>query len=176
MRKLATDELGRKSKEQVARAEKFPIILVLENIRSAYNVGSVLRTADAFMLCAVHTVGYTAHPPHAQVAKTALGADETVSSRHFRSSEEAIADLRHQGFRVFAAEHADSSCQLNLASFQPNEKVAIIFGNEVTGVDQSTIDLCEGCLEIPQFGMKHSLNVAVAAGVIAWEMVRGRIV
>lgn len=175
MRKLSTSELSRKSVEEFRNAEKFPIIIVLENIRSAYNVGSVLRTADAFLLCAVYTTGYTAHPPHVQVAKTALGADETVNSRHFRSSAEAIGDLRGQGYRVLAAEQAEDSCKLHQAGFGPQEKIAIVFGNEVTGVEQSTIHLCDGCIEIPQLGMKHSLNVATAVGVISWELVRNRI-
>lgn len=177
MRKLSMEELGRKSVEQFKQSEKFPIIIILENIRSAYNVGSVLRTADAFLLCAVYTTGYTAHPPHKQIAKTALGADESVNTRHFRTAAEAIEELRSQGYKIFVAEQAEDSFKLHSASggFKTNEKLAVVFGNEVTGVEQSTIHLCDGCIEIPQLGMKHSLNVAVAAGVVAWELVRMRI-
>ena len=164
-------ELGRKSVEEVRNSEKLPVIIVLENIRSAYNVGSVLRTADAFMLCAVYTTGYTAHPPHKQIAKTALGADESVNARHFRSTADALTDLRNNGYKIYAAEQVSTSMKLHEMEFK-NEKIAVIFGNEVTGVEQSTIEQCDGCIEIPQFGMKHSLNVAVAAGVVAWELVR----
>ena len=172
MRKLSMEELGRKTPDEFRTADKHPIIIVLENIRSAYNVGSVLRTADAFLICAVYTTGYTAHPPHKQISKTALGADETVNARHFRTAEEAIIELRHQGYQVFAAEQAEGSLKLHEVSFAADKKIAIVFGNEVTGVEQHTIQLCDGCIEIPQLGMKHSLNVAVAAGVVVWELVR----
>ncbi len=175
MRKLSMEELGRKSVEQVRRSDKFPIIVVLENIRSAYNVGSVLRTADAFLICAVYTTGYTAHPPHKQINKTALGADESVNARHFRNTEEAIEELRLQGYKIYAAEQAEGSYKLQAASLKSPDKIAVVFGNEVTGVEQSTIQVCDGCIEIPQLGMKHSLNVAVAAGVVVWELVRSRI-
>lgn len=171
------DELGRKSVQDFKESEKLPIIVVLENVRSAYNVGSVLRTADAFLLCAVYTVGYTAHPPHKQISKTALGADETVNTRHFRSTPEAIGDLRAQGYKIFCAEQTERSIKLQTlqSKIDHQDKVAVIFGNEVTGVEQSTIHLCDNSIEIPQLGMKHSLNVAVAAGVVIWEMVRTRI-
>lgn len=171
------EELGRKSVEQFKESDKFPIIIVLENVRSAYNVGSVLRTADAFLINSVYTTGYTAHPPHKQITKTALGADESVYSRHFRTAEEAIAELRDQGYKIYAAEQAEGSHKLQsaLGGFKPSEKLAVIFGNEVTGVEQTTIASCDGCIEIPQLGMKHSLNVAVAAGIVVWELVRGRV-
>jgi len=175
MRKLTMAELGRKSVNEFREADKIPIIVVLENIRSAYNVGSVLRTADAFLLQAVYTTGYTAHPPHKQVAKTALGADETVHTKHFKNAAEVIEDLKTQGYKIFAAEQAEGSYELQALSFEKNDKLAVIFGNEVTGVEQNTIQLCDGCIEIPQLGMKHSLNIAVAAGVVLWELVRSRI-
>ena len=175
MRKLTMAELGRKSVNEFREADKIPIIVVLENIRSAYNVGSVLRTADAFLLQAVYTTGYTAHPPHKQVAKTALGADETVLTKHFKNAAEVIEDLKNQGYKIFAAEQAEGSYELQALRFEKNEKLAVIFGNEVTGVEQDTIQLCDGCIEIPQLGMKHSLNIAVAAGVVLWELVRRRI-
>lgn len=175
MRKLTMAELGRKSVNEFRESDKIPIIVVLENIRSAYNVGSVLRTADAFLLEAVYTTGYTAHPPHKQVAKTALGAEKTVLTKHFKNASEVIEELKAKGYKIFAAEQVEGSYELHTLSFEKNEKLAVIFGNEITGVEQNTIQLCEGCIEIPQLGMKHSLNIAVAAGVLLWELVRTRI-
>ncbi|MDB5253369.1 MAG: methyltransferase [Flaviaesturariibacter sp.] len=166
------EELGRKTAEEVREAAKLPVIAVLENIRSGYNVGSTFRTADAFLLEGIYICGYTAYPPHKEIRKTALGADETVPWKQFKTTAEAIADLRSMGYKVYAAEQAENSILLN--RFAAEEKVAVVFGNEVTGVDQATIALCDGCLEIPQWGMKHSLNVSVAAGVVLWELVRGR--
>lgn len=172
MRKLSMDELNRKTVSEFQEAEKIPLIVVLENIRSAYNVGSVLRTADAFLLQAVYTTGYTPHPPHKQIDKTALGAHESVFCRHFPDAESAINELKQNGFKVFAVEQAEHSTMLNELSTEDSLKVAVVFGNEVTGVEQSTIQQCDGCIEIPQLGMKHSLNIAVAAGVVLWELVR----
>jgi len=168
-------ELGRKSVEEFKASVKTPIILVLENIRSAYNVGSVFRTSDAFLVQAIYIIGYSAKPPHKEIKKTALGAEETVSWTYFKTTEEAIAELRQEGFNVYAAEQAEGSYKLNAIGFEADEKIAVIFGNEVTGVEQTTIALCDGCLEIPQLGMKHSLNIATAAGVVLWELVRTRI-
>jgi len=175
MRKLSMDELNRKTVAEFKRSDKLPIVVVLENIRSAYNVGSVLRTADAFLLKSVYTTGYTPHPPHKQIDKTALGAHETVHCKHFPDAAAAIAELRLDGFTVMAAEQAEKSIFLNQLATEPDEKIAVVFGNEVTGVEQSTIQLCDGCIEIPQLGMKHSLNIATAAGVLLWELVRTRI-
>ena len=174
VRKLTMSELGRKSVEEFRNSEKHPIIVVLENIRSAYNVGSVFRTGDAFLVEAIYIVGYSARPPHKEIKKTALGAEETVTWKYFKTSAEAIAALREEGYGVYAAEQAEGSYKLNAIGFEKDEKIAVVFGNEVTGVEQSTIALCDGCLEIPQFGMKHSLNIATAAGVVLWELVRGR--
>ena len=170
MRKLSMDELGRKSVHEFKASDKRPVIAVLENIRSAYNVGSVLRTADAFLLEAVYTTGYTAHPPHKQISKTALGADESVHTQHFANAAEAIASLKELGYTVLAAEQAESSYKLQHFSNGPEDKIAVVFGNELTGVEQSTILLCDGCIEIPQAGMKHSLNVSVAAGIVLWKL------
>jgi 23S rRNA (guanosine2251-2'-O)-methyltransferase len=169
------EELGRKSIEEFRQSEKFPIIIVLENIRSAYNVGSVFRTADAFLIQAIYITGYSARPPHKEVRKTALGADETIEWKHFKSASEAIGELREQKYKVYAVEQAEDSCKLQAISSRPFEKLAVIFGNEVVGVEQSTIHLCDGCIEIPQLGMKHSLNIATAAGVVLWELVRNKI-
>lgn len=169
------DELNRKTVEQFKRSDKTPVIAVLENIRSAYNVGSVFRTADAFLLGAVYITGYTACPPHKEIKKTALGAEESVDWKYFPSAIEAIADLRAAGYSIFAVEQVVDSISLETMDFNKSEKIAVIFGNEVSGVEQTTISACDGTLEIPQFGMKHSLNIATAAGVVLWEIVRARI-
>lgn len=169
------EELGRKSVEEFKQSEKTPIIVVLENIRSAYNVGSVFRTSDAFLVEAIYIIGYTSQPPHKEIKKTALGAEETVLWKHFATSAEAIDELRTNGYNVYAVEQAEGSYKLNAIGFEADEKIAVIFGNEVAGVEQSTISLCDGCIEIPQLGMKHSLNIATAAGVVLWELVRSRI-
>jgi len=175
MRKLSMAELGRKTVEEFKESGKFPIIVVLENIRSAYNVGSVFRTCDAFLIEAIYIIGYSAKPPHKEIKKTALGAEETVMWAYFKSTAEAIIQLKGNGFNIYAAEQAESSYKLNAIGFEPGEKIAVVFGNEVTGVEQSTIALCNGCIEIPQLGMKHSLNIATAAGVVLWELVRQRL-
>lgn len=172
MRKLTMDELNRKSVEEFKQSEKTPVIAVLENIRSAYNVGSVFRTADAFLLQAIYITGYTCTPPHKEIKKTALGAEDTVDWKHFANATEAIKSLKEDGYTVYAIEQAMNSQQLHTLQIKNDEKVAVIFGNEVTGVDQNTILQCDGCIEIPQLGMKHSLNIATAAGVVLWEIVR----
>lgn len=176
MRKLSMEELGRKTIEEVKQSEKTPVIIVLENIRSAYNIGSVFRTADAFLVEAIYIIGYSAIPPHKEIKKTALGAEESVEWEHFTTTAFAIEELRKKRYNIYAVEQAEGSYKLNAIGFEANEKIAVIFGNEVTGVEQSTIHLCDGCLEIPQLGMKHSLNIATAVGVVLWELVRTRIV
>ena len=168
-------ELGRKSVNEFRQSEKLPIVVVLENVRSAYNVGSVFRTADAFLLQALYICGYTAYPPHKEIKKTALGAEETVSWSYFKKTEDAIKMLRSDGFKVFSVEQVMNSLPLHSVQLERNEKIALIFGNEVTGVEQSTIDLADASIEIPQLGMKHSLNIATAVGVVLWEFVRTRI-
>jgi len=175
MRKLSMEELGRKSVTEFKQSEKTPVIVVLENIRSAYNVGSVFRTSDAFLIEAIYIIGYTSKPPHKEIKKTALGAEETVLWKYFKTSEVAIGELRKEGYKIFSVEQAEGSYKLHAISIDPDEKIAVIFGNEVTGVEQSTIHLSDGCIEIPQLGMKHSLNIATAAGVVLWELVRTRI-
>jgi tRNA G18 (ribose-2'-O)-methylase SpoU len=174
MRKLSMDELNRLSVEDFKQTDKMPIIVVLENIRSAYNVGSVFRTADAFLLEAIYICGYTCCPPHKEIKKTALGAEETVAWKQFVNATEAILELKEMGYKVFSVEQASGSTMLNNLNFDVNDKIAVIFGNEVTGVEQTTIQQSEGCIEIPQFGMKHSLNISTAAGVVMWELVRNR--
>lgn len=164
------DELNRKSVDQFKNSEKLPVIIILENVRSAYNVGSVFRTADAFLLQSIYLCGYTAFPPHKEIRKTALGAEESVSWKQFKDINEAIKEVKDEGYRVFAVEQAENSIPLN--DFKHSGKTAVIFGNEVSGVEQSTIALTDGCIEIPQLGMKHSLNIAVAAGVVLWDLVK----
>ena len=173
--KLSMSELNRKSVEEFRKSEKTPLIAMLENIRSAYNVGSVFRTADAFLLEGVYLTGYTAFPPHKEITKTALGAENTVAWKHFTKASDAIASLKKEGYRVYAAEQAFNSTLLHQMEIKLSEKIAVVFGNEVTGVEQDTILLCDGCIEIPQLGMKHSLNIATAAGVVIWEIIRGRL-
>jgi 23S rRNA (guanosine2251-2'-O)-methyltransferase len=175
MRKLSMEELNRKSVEEFRISDKIPIIAVLENVRSAYNVGSVFRTADAFLIEAIYICGYTAFPPHKEIKKTALGADDTVTWKHFKNMSDAIEEIRKLGYKVYAVEQAKDSYKLQAISYERDEKIAVIFGNEVTGVEQSTIEQCDGCIEIPQLGMKHSLNISVAAGIVLWELVRDRI-
>ena len=175
MRKLSMEELGRKSVDEFKESDKFPIIVVLENIRSAYNVGSVFRTSDAFLIEAIYIIGYSAKPPHKEIKKTALGAEETVTWKYFKTSTEAIDELKIRKYKVYAVEQAEESYKLHSANFRQNEKIAVVFGNEVTGVEQTTIHLCDGCIEIPQLGMKHSLNIATAAGIVLWELIRSKI-
>lgn len=175
MQKRSMEELSRKSVEECKRSEKTPVIAVLENVRSAYNVGSVFRTADAFLLQAVYLTGYTAYPPHKEIRKTALGAEDSVDWRHFPNATEAILALREMGYRVYAVEQVHDSMLLQDMVTASDEKIAVIFGNEVTGVEQETIAQCDACIEIPQLGMKHSLNIATAAGVVLWELTRNRV-
>jgi 23S rRNA (guanosine2251-2'-O)-methyltransferase len=174
--KLSMDDLNRITPEEFKRSKKTPLIAVLENIRSAYNVGSVFRTADAFLLEAIYITGYTCTPPHKEIKKTALGAEETVEWKHFASAAEAIIQLKQSGYKVYAVEQVVNSVMLHEVAFTPTEKVAVIFGNEVSGIELETIKLCDGCIEIPQFGTKHSLNIATAAGVVLWEIIRTRII
>jgi 23S rRNA (guanosine2251-2'-O)-methyltransferase len=173
MRKLSIEELGRKSVDQFRQSDKVPVIVILENIRSAYNVGSVFRTSDAFLVEAIYICGYSAKPPHKEIKKTALGAEETVTWKHFKTTAEAIEEVRAKGYKVYSVEQVENS--ILLQKFSQHNSVAVVFGNEVTGVEQSTIALCDGCIEIPQLGMKHSLNIATAAGVVLWELVRSRV-
>src|SRR3982751_4994971 len=146
MRKLSMEELERKTPEEFREAEKTPLIVILEKIRSAYNVGSVFRTSDAFLVQAIYLVGYTATPPHKEIRKTALGAEETVEWKHFATSAEAVAAAKEDGFRVYAVEQAAGSLKLQDMEPAIADKIAILFGNETTGVEQDTIGLCDGCL------------------------------
>ncbi|MDP4286004.1 MAG: RNA methyltransferase [Bacteroidota bacterium] len=173
MRKLTMEELNRKSVGEFKVAEKFPVIAILENIRSAYNVGSVFRTADAFLIESVIITGYTAKPPHKEITKTALGAQDSVDWQYFENTKLAIGHLKKIDYKIFAVEQVENSISLEKLNDFSFSKTAFIFGNEVSGVDQEIISLCDGCVEIPQFGMKHSLNISVAAGIVLWEAVKG---
>ena len=172
MRKLGTHELNRKSAGEVRNTEKIPVIALLENIRSAYNVGSVFRTADAFLIEAVFITGYTAKPPHKEITKTALGAQDSVSWKYFANTKLAIEQLKQDQYSIFAVEQVAQSISPEKLSGFGIHKIAFIFGNEVSGVDPETLTFCDGCIEIPQFGMKHSLNISVAAGIVLWEAVK----
>ncbi len=169
MRKLSMDELGRKSVEEFRHADKNKIIVVLDNIRSMHNVGSVFRTSDAFLIEAICLCGYTPQPPHRDIHKTALGATETVDWIHFATTAEAVLQLKERGYKILAVEQAEGSISLEKFPVK-NEPIAVIFGNEVKGVDDGLLPLCDGCIEIPQLGMKHSLNISVAAGIVLWKL------
>jgi len=174
MRKLSMDELGRKSVAEFKQAEKNKVIVVLDNIRSMHNVGSVFRTSDAFLIEAICLCGYTPKPPHRDIHKTALGATETVDWLYYDSTKDAIKDLKQRDYKIFAVEQAAGSVSLENFNCQPSSKLAVIMGNEVEGVDADLLPLCDGCIEIPQLGMKHSLNISVAAGIVLWKICEAR--
>ena len=161
------DELNRISKEDFKRAEKLPIIIVLDNIRSLSNVGAFFRTADAFRIGELYLCGITACPPHREIHKTALGADETVKWRYFESTETACQALKAEGYRIFAVEQVNDSVPLQDFVFE--ERTAYILGNEVEGVSEAALPYCEGAVELPQEGTKHSINVSVCAGIVMWK-------
>jgi len=169
MRKIRNDELGRKSLEDFRAAKKRPVVFVLDNIRSLSNIGSVFRTADAFLFQAIYLCGITAQPPHREIHKTALGAEESVEWKYFKTTSEALLELRSEGYILAGIEQAEN--QVRLDQFKPdaNKKYAFIFGNEIQGVAQDVLNLCDLAIEIPQLGTKHSLNIAVCAGIIAWH-------
>lgn len=177
MKKLKNFELGRKSVQEFRSAEKLPVIVVLDNVRSAYNVGSVFRTADAFLIEAIYLCGITAYPPHKEIQKTALGSTETVAWKYFSTTLEAVDELKKMDYKVFAVEQTEKSILLhNVKRQTSNDKLAVVFGHEVNGVQQEIIDVCDGCIEIPQEGTKHSLNISVSAGIVLWEIFRMTIV
>lgn len=169
------DELNRKSVEAFKESDKIPVIVVLDNIRSMHNVGSVFRTADAFLLQGIYLCGYTPQPPHRDIHKTALGATDTVAWKYFATTQEAVQTLREEGYQLWAIEQVENSVPLNDFDTNQPAPLAVVFGNEVTGVDAEVIKLCDGCIEIPQLGMKHSLNISVAAGIVLWELVRTKV-
>lgn len=174
MRKLGMDELNRKSVNEFRQSEKTPVVVVMDNIRSMHNVGSVFRTADAFLLRGIYLCGYTPQPPHRDIHKTALGATETVDWTYFATTAEAVRSLKEDGYSVFAIEQTIGSVPLQEFSARHSGPLAVVFGNEVTGVGEEALALCDGSVEIPQWGMKHSLNISIAAGIVLWELVRSR--
>ncbi|WP_176842257.1 RNA methyltransferase [Chitinophaga filiformis] len=170
MRKLSMDELGRKTVDQFKAADKTPLVLVLDNVRSMHNVGSVFRTADGFLLQGIVLCGYTPVPPHRDIQKTALGATETVEWQYFPTTVEAVTALREAGYTIMAIEQAVNSVMLDTFEPAAGKPLALVFGNEVTGVDADVMKLVDGCIEIPQSGMKHSLNISVSTGIVVWDI------
>jgi tRNA G18 (ribose-2'-O)-methylase SpoU len=172
MKKLSMTDLNRLSPEEFKASEKMPVILVLDDVRSAYNVGSIFRTADAFRIEGIYLCGISARPPHKDISKTALGATESVEWKYFENVLDAAFGLRQNGYRVYAVEQVDES--IPLGDFRPEagSKYAFIFGHEVYGVKEELISVADGCIEIPQFGTKHSFNVAITAGIVLWEVTR----
>ena len=168
-RKLENSELERPDLDTVQAMERHPIHVVLDNIRSLNNIGSVFRTADAFMAAHIHLCGITATPPHRDIRKTALGATESVPWTYHSDTHEAIKQLKDQGVKVWAVEQTEGATLLQNWDIAPDSTVALVFGNEVKGVAQDIVDLCDGVLEIPQHGIKHSLNISVSAGMVLWE-------
>ena len=162
--------------EEFKASKKMPLVVVLDDVRSMYNVGSVFRTADAFRVEAICLCGITAQPPHAEIHKTALGAEETVAWRYFSTAEEAVSSLQEQGYFVYSIEQCEGSTLLQNLQIDPCRNYAIVLGHEVKGVKQTVVDKCDGCLEIPQFGTKHSLNVSTTAGMVIWEFAKQMII
>lgn len=169
MRKLKITELNRLTTEEFKSRKKTPLVIVLDNVRSLHNVGSVFRTSDAYLVETVCLCGITSTPPHAEIHKSALGAENSVDWVYFEDTLEAIKELKTKGFEVLAIEQAEGSTMLNQLEINPAGKYAVVLGNEVKGVQQAVVDACDGCIEIPQYGTKHSLNVSVTAGIIIWE-------
>ena len=172
MRKLLNEELNRLSVEDFKNVEKVPIFLVLDNIRSLNNIGSLFRTADAFRLEGLYLCGITATPPHREIHKTALGATESVQWMYREETKEAMTELKNDGYHIWSVEQVEGAVMLDQVQLSAGEKYALVFGHEIRGVDQQVVDMSEQCIEIPQFGTKHSLNISVAAGIVIWELFR----
>lgn len=172
MRKLLNRELGRKSVDQFRNSEKSPFVIVLDNVRSMSNVGSVFRSADAFLAERICLCGITGVPPHPEIRKTALGATESVAWKYYKKTAEAVMELKSEGYRIIGIEQAEGAIRLNDFLPEKNIKYVLVFGHEVNGVDQEIINICDHVVEIPQFGTKHSLNIAVSAGIVMWEIIK----
>ena len=170
MRKLKLSELNRISVEEFKSSEKTPIIVVLDNVRSLHNIGSTFRTADAFRLESIYLCGITGTPPNKEIHKTALGSTESVEWKYFENTLNAVNTLKENKYSVYAVEQAEGSTSLSEFEISKNEKIALIFGNEVNGVDENIIQQVSGCIEIPQFGTKHSLNISVSVGIVIWDL------
>ncbi|MDY0153984.1 TrmH family RNA methyltransferase [Segatella paludivivens] len=174
MRKLRTIEMNRLSVEEFKEAKKLPLIVVLDDVRSLYNVGSVFRSGDAFRIAAVYLCGITACPPNAEIHKTALGGEDSVDWKYFERTEDAVEELHRDGYFVYSIEQVEGSTKLQNLNLntESGNGYAVIFGNEVKGVKQNVVDMSDDCLEIPQFGTKHSLNVSVTSGIVMWEFAK----
>ena len=173
MRKLKLDELGRVSAEEYKVIDKHPIVVVLDNVRSLHNVGAVFRTSDAFLIDKIYLCGITATPPHKEIHKTAIGAENSVDWEYVKDSNELIKKLKEDDYQIVTIEQTEGSVLLNEFEVDQSKKYAIVMGNEVDGVQQSIIDECDTCIEIPQSGTKHSLNVSVCTGIILWKWYEG---
>ena len=173
MRKLKLDELGRVSAEEYKVIDKHPIVVVLDNVRSMHNVGAVFRTSDAFLIDKIYLCGITATPPHKEIHKTAIGAENSVDWEYVKDSNELVTKLKEDGYQIVTIEQTEGSVLLNEFEVDQSQKYAIVMGNEVDGVQQSIIDQCDTCIEIPQSGTKHSLNVSVCTGIILWKWYEG---
>lgn len=169
MRKLKLDELNRVDVETFKQQQKLPVTVVLDSVRSMHNIGSIFRTSDGFAVDQIFLCGITAQPPHREIEKTALGATQSISWTYFESIKEALQKLREDNYQIIAVEQAENSISLN--QFQPKneEKYALIFGNEVNGVSEEVMEVIDACIEIPQFGTKHSFNIVVSAGIVLWD-------
>lgn len=172
MRKLRTIEMQRLSIDEFHEAKKLPLTVVLDDVRSLYNVGSVFRSSDAFRVEAVYLCGITATPPHPEIHKTALGGEDSVAWRYFNTATEAVQSLHDEGVTVYSIEQVEGSTKLQNLKLDTDKRYAVVLGNEVKGVHQEVVDMSDGCLEIPQFGTKHSLNVSVTAGMVIWEVAK----
>ena len=169
MRKLKITELNRLTVDEFKQANKLPLAVILDEVRSLHNIGSVFRTSDAFLVERIYLCGITATPPHPEMHKTALGAEDTVDWKYVKHTLEAVEELHNEGYTVLAIEQVEGSTMLDELELEPDKKYAIVMGNEVKGVQQEVIDACDGCIEIPQYGTKHSLNVSVTTGIVLWE-------
>jgi 23S rRNA (guanosine2251-2'-O)-methyltransferase len=170
MRKLLNSELGRKSVEEFKVSEKSPFIVVLDNVRSLNNIGSIFRTADAFLVESIYLCGITGTPPHREIQKTALGATESVVWKYFENTQDAIINLKSEGYKIISIEQAEKSISLKDFQLKEDEKYAFVFGNEVKGVGQDIVNISDACVEIPQLGTKHSFNISVSAGIVLWDL------
>jgi len=173
MRKLKLQELNRLTEEEIKNVRKIPIQIWLDNIRSGHNVGSAFRTADAFRIEGVVLSGFSPCPPHREILKTALGADQSVSWEYAEDPIEQLTSLKKDGFKIYAVEQTDQSILLQNFRRNTNEKIVLIFGNEVNGVSDQLLEHCDGSIEIPQFGTKHSFNISVSVGIVLWELSKG---
>ncbi len=169
MRKLTNNELNRVSVKDFKNLKKIPLTIILDNIRSLSNVGSVFRTSDAFIVKEIILCGITAEPPHREIQKTALGATESVDWRYFENTIDAVKELQSQNTYVYAIEQVDESIMLDTVDFNFDQQIAFVLGNEVKGVEENVIEIVDACIEIPQFGTKHSLNISITAGIVIWE-------